>query len=217
MNIAETGTQLAAGTFAIELFASTTSSPTAGQTPFQTFPEKLKLKEGMAKDLKLKFQYPTSLSKGSYYLVATVDTGSVRDLDPLNNTSASSSTVLIAPPFVQLSGGALTAPTFNGAKPASVSITITNSGNETASATSAIQFFASTTGSPTGAISLATTPLKLNLKSGATHVYKLKLALPATLAAGTYMLVAILDPANVFNDPNAAMNFIVSGNTFIVA
>ena len=171
----------------------------------------------MSKSLKVKFQYPSSLSAGNYYLVAAVDTGSARDLNPINNTSASASTVLIAPPFVQLTGGALTTPMFSRNKPATVSIAITNTGNETASAASAVQFFASTTGSPTGAISLATTPLKLNLKSGAAHVYKLKLALPATLPAGTYMVVALLDPANVFNDPNAAMNFIVSGNTFVVA
>jgi hypothetical protein len=216
VNIAEAGTELASGAFTIELFASTTPSVPAGETPFQTVPAKLKLKEGGAENVKLKFKYPTSLATGSYYLIASIDTGALRDLNAGNNSSASASTVLIAPPFVQLNGSGLTAPTFDGAKPASVSFTITNVGNETASA-SAVQFFASTTATPTGGISLATTPLKLNLKAGAGHLYKFKLALPTTLPAGTYMLVALLDPANVFNDPNSAMNFIVSGNTFVAA
>jgi hypothetical protein len=43
-----------------------------------------------------------------------------------------------------------------------------------------------------------------------------KLALPSTVPAGTYTLLALLDPANVFKDPSAATNFIVSGNTFVV-
>ena len=57
----------------------------------------------------------------------------------------------------------------------------------------------------------------MNFKPHVKHVFKVKLSLPAGLPAGTYMLVALLDPANVFDDPNAATNFIVSGNTFVVA
>jgi len=217
VTVGEAGTELAAGTYTVELFASPNPYVATGQTPFQSFPEKLKLKENAAKSLHLKFAYPSSLSDGHYYIITTVSTGSARDLNLANNTAVSTAPVLIAKPFVKLSGGALTAPTFNGVKPVLVSLTLTNAGNITASATTAIQFFASTTGTPTGAISLATVPLRLKLKSGAAHVYKAKLALPTTLPAGTYMLVALLDPANIFNDPNAAMNFIVSGNTFVVA
>ena len=149
-------------------------------------------------------------------MVATVDTGTAQDLNPLNNTSASASSVLIAKPFVQLDGSALTAPAFHGTKPASVSFTITNAGNITASGKSAVQFFASTTGTLTGAIALSKTPLHLTLKPGPAHVFKVMLALPVALPAATYTLVALLDPANVFDDHNAATNFIVSGNNFVV-
>jgi len=169
----------------------------------------------MARDLHLKFLYPSSLSEGSYYLLATVVPSAATDLNLANNTSASSTTVLIAPPFVLLAGSGLTAPAFNGIKPAVVSFTIMNIGNETASAHSAVQFLASSDGMLSDAISLATAPLSLKLKPGASHVFKVKLSLPSTLPAGTYMLLALLDPANVFNDPNAATNFIVSGNAFI--
>ena len=100
---------------------------------------------------------------------------------------------------------------------AQVSFTIMNVGNEAASATSAVQFFASIDGTLTGAISLGSQPLPVKLKAGASHVYKAKLTLAAgVLVPGTYKLLALLDPNNMFNDPNAATNFIVSGNTFSV-
>jgi hypothetical protein len=215
VTIAEVGTQVASGTFTIQLFASSAPTVATGETPFQSFPEKLKLAQGKAKSEHLKFLFPSSLTDGNYYLVANVDTGAVRDLNLANNVSASTTSVLIAAPFVRLAGSGLTAPTFNGAKPASVSFTLMNDGNEPATATSAVQFFASTNGALTGAISLATVPLRLSLKPNAAKAFKVKLSLPSSLPAGTYMLLALLDPANVFKDPNAATNFIVSGNTFV--
>ena len=108
VKIAEAGTQLAAGTFAIELFVSSSQNLTTEQTPIQSFSEKVSLKAGKSKTYRLKFVYPSSLADGSYFLAATVDTGSVRDLNPSNNTSASASSTMIAEPFVQLSGSGLT-------------------------------------------------------------------------------------------------------------
>ena len=70
--VGEAGTQLAAGTFRVELFASSSPYLTTGQAPFGSFPEKLSLKEGKSRDLHLKFQYPASLASDEYYLLATV-------------------------------------------------------------------------------------------------------------------------------------------------
>jgi hypothetical protein len=214
--VGEDGTTLAAGPLTVDLFASGSPYLATGQTPFQSFVEKLKLKPGKARILHIKFKYPASLSKGYNYLVASVAAGSTPDLNLANNTSASGSSVLIVPPFVHLVGSGLTAPVFTGTKAAAVPFTITNVGNVTASAVSAAQFLASNNGTPIGAIPLPAVPLRLNLKPGSAHMFKVKLALPAMLPAATYTLVAIIDPANVFNDPNFTTNFIVSGNTFVV-
>jgi uncharacterized delta-60 repeat protein len=215
VSVTEAGSAPAAGTFMIELIASSSENLTTTQTPVQSFAEKMSLKAGKAKTYRLKFAYPSSLPAGNYFLAANVTAMGERDLNPANNTSVSSTSTTIAQPFVRLKGAGLTAPTFNGAKPAVVSFIITNTGNEPATTASAVQYFASINGTLTGAISLATAPLSLGLKPNVSHVFKAKFSLPSTLPAGSYTLVALLDPANVFNDPNAGTNFVVSGNTFI--
>ena len=42
----------------------------------------------LSKSYKLKIKVPRSLSAGSYYFVAEVDSGLVRDLNPANNIFA---------------------------------------------------------------------------------------------------------------------------------
>ena len=215
VTITETGTTPATGTFMIELIASSTQNLTTPQTMVQGFPEKMSLKEGKSKTYKLKFLYPSALPNGSYFMAADVSAGNARDLNLSNNTSVSSTPTVIAKPFVQLKGGVLTAPTFNGAKPAVVSFIITNIGNEPATMASAVQFFASTTGTLAGAISLATAPLSLGLKPNASHAFKAKLSLPTTLPAGTYTLwrCSIRRMFSMIQTPGA--NFVVSGNMFV--
>ena len=50
VSVGEAGTTLAAGTFTVELFASSTRYLATGQTPFQSVPEKLKLKNGESQE-----------------------------------------------------------------------------------------------------------------------------------------------------------------------
>ena len=109
-----------------------------GATPFQTFNEKIDLKAKRAKSFRLNFVFPTSVTAGAYFLVASVDPSAMRDLDLNNNLTASQSTLQVAPPFVQLTGSGLVAPVF-GAKPATVSIRIVNSGDVPASHSTSMQ------------------------------------------------------------------------------
>src|SRR5450432_3600884 len=99
--------------FTIELIASGSANLTTGQNLFQSFAEKMSLKQGQAKTYRLKFLYPASLPDGHYFLAATVAAGNTRDLNVTNNTSVSNSSTIIAKPFVKLTGSGLTAPTFS--------------------------------------------------------------------------------------------------------
>jgi hypothetical protein len=216
VQVTEGGNLPVTGVVTIELFASPDADSTAGISAFASMPEKLKLKENQAKTFRLKFTFPSPATSSTDYLLATVDPGSLQDLDILNNTAASTSTVVIANPFVDLSGSGLTAPVFTAGKPATVSFDVTNNGNVPTTARSAVEFLASPDGTFAGGIPLPTVPLMLNLKPGATKVYKIKLTLPTTLPSGSYNLLALLDPANVVNDPNTGNNLIVSGNMFSV-
>ena len=158
--------------------------------PFESFPEKLKLAEGKAKSEKLKFLYPSSVANGNYLYrcncLHRVRARPERVQQYLGVNGAGSHCRSVRASDRQRP----TAPTFNGAKPALVSLTLKNDGNEQANATSAIEFFATTNGTLTGAISLATSPLHISLKPSAAKAFKVKLALPPALPAGTYMLLA---------------------------
>ncbi len=215
VQVRETGTQVAAGTFSVKLF--TAADGVTAASPFASIPERLKLKSGQAMTLHLKFAFPSSLSDGSYNVVATVDTGAVRDLNTVNNTAVSATVVDIAAPFIDLTGSGLVAPVFNGTKPASIAFTLTNNGNIAMGAkASTLQFLAATSGTLTGAVVIATQPLRPNLKASSSHAVRAKLVLPSTVPAGTYFLLALLDPSNVFDDTNTSNNLVVSGNTFVV-
>jgi uncharacterized membrane protein len=48
-------------------------------------PQALKLKPLQSRNFKLKIKIPTSVTAGSYYLVAQVNISSMRDLNLLNN------------------------------------------------------------------------------------------------------------------------------------
>jgi len=39
---------------------------------------------------------------------------------------------------------------------------------------------------------------------------------PASLPAGTYFLLALLDPSNILKDPITGNNLLVSGTSFVV-
>src|SRR5205807_627329 len=160
----------------------------------QGFAEKIKLKQNQSKSFALLFALPKSAPDGTYALVATVDTGSMRDLDASNNTAASSSTVRIAPSHVDLTGGGVTAPAAAvPGKAAVVPLSIANAGNTAVKSTGAVEFMASTDGTMASAVALATVSnLKLNVQPGATQAFSTKPIIPASLPPGSYYLLALL-------------------------
>lgn len=223
VQVTEAGNVLAEGTFAIDLYLSTNPLLGSDQNPFQTFPVKVKLQPDMKTTFNLQFDYPTSVSDGSYYLIATVDTGSIVDLNPGNATVSSAAALDLAQPYVQLDGTTLQAPAFNGTRPAAVSFTVTNNGNFPATKTSAVQILASVDGSLADAVTIVTAPINFNLKPGQSRVFRKTVSLKPSLPPATYNLLALLDPAGVYgvagalDDPTAPDNLLLSVNTFAVA
>jgi uncharacterized delta-60 repeat protein len=88
INVTEDGSSTASGVVTIELFISPSSSVGTGDTQAYSKPQALKLKAKQSKSYKLKIKVPHTLSAGSYYLLAEVDTKALRDLNPLNNIFA---------------------------------------------------------------------------------------------------------------------------------
>jgi uncharacterized delta-60 repeat protein len=216
LRITDLGNATEAGPVTVQLYATSTSD-IAGQTAFQSISEKLNLREGKAVTLHLSFTCPSSLSDGSYYIEANVNTGSVADINTINNVAGTTTPVNIAKPFIDLTGSGLAAPAFTGTKPHGISFTVANDGNiPTPNEPLSVQFLASADGTLTDAIPIATQAFRSNVKAQTSRPYKTKLALPATLPAGTYKLLVLLDPGDVFNDSNTSNNLIVSGSAFVV-
>jgi uncharacterized delta-60 repeat protein len=215
VQVTESGTTLANGAVTITLSVSPNADG-SGAVSIQNFPnQKISLKQSKGKIFKLKFLYPTSLADGNYFLIATVDTGQVRDLDAINNTAASSVAVDIAAPFVDLSGSNLTISSFKPGKPAPVVFSIINNGNIFAKGTISVEFLASPNQTLASGLSLITVPgLKLNLKNGLSKPIHERLIIPSTLPAGTYFLLAVIDPDNILSDANTNNNLLVSVGTF---
>jgi hypothetical protein len=75
-------------------------------------------------------------------------------------------------------------------------VTLTNAGNVPAAGTVAVQLFAAAGAThAAGDASLGTQTLKLKLKPEASEKYVLKLAVPESIAAGSYFFLGGLTPA----------------------
>ena len=93
IQITEKGTQTAIATVTIQLELASDAQGTNASPP-QNFSQRLNLRKGKGKNYHLKFLYPTDAS-GSYYLVATLNVGSLRQLNPADLSAASRTAVRI--------------------------------------------------------------------------------------------------------------------------
>ena len=98
VTITESGTTAAKGVVTIALSFATDADGSNASTPVN-FSEKVNLKQGQTKPYKLTFTYPTGLSGGAYYALASVVNGAgvPADLNDANNTAADAAAVTIAP------------------------------------------------------------------------------------------------------------------------
>jgi uncharacterized delta-60 repeat protein len=85
INITDNSSAAASGTVTVQIFVSGASTNDTGDTSLFSHPEAIKLKASKAKSFKLKVKLPPSLAAGQYFLVASVTTGAIQDLNPVNN------------------------------------------------------------------------------------------------------------------------------------
>ena len=128
IKITSVGVDPASGAVTIQLYASPDGFVDAGLTPFQSFPERLRV-------LRLNQSQPLSCiplpsTAGTFFIVANVSTGATTELDPNNNVSPSTSAVQVASPFVDLAGSGLTSiGTPAAGKFATIDFSVSNNGN----------------------------------------------------------------------------------------
>jgi subtilase family serine protease len=185
------GTQFQ-GPLTITLYASTDNTLSSDDTAITTLSIKsVTIKAGGTKSYKLKFDYPSTLSTGSYDLIASVQATAT---DDASAQAVSASTVAITAPTVDLSTSfaGQTAVTVRPGKKGSVVVTITNQGNVTAAGTLDLLLYASTTGLIDTSSTLLTsiTNRKIKIKAGKSLKISLNFKAPTDLTGGTYSLIA---------------------------
>lgn len=215
VKITNSGTATATGTAAIDLFlAPTQTLDTTVDTALPALSAKVNLKPGASMNVPLKLASFPDLD-GSFFLIAQVSGAG----SSAANAAASSGSVNIAPAFIDLADSNVTVKptTVAPGKKVTISATVLNSGNTTASGPLGVQLEVATDAQGDGATDVGS-PLSTNIKilSGKTKVIKATLAVPAGFAAGSYFLVVDIDPANTFSETNLANNVAVAANPVTV-
>lgn len=154
---------------------------------------------------------PSTVPSGTYHLLAQAT-----DSSGNYSVAASSGTITIAPPQIDLSVSLLKFPSSaKGGAKFSETIVVNNLGNIAAKGSLPIVVDASPNGQLTGAAQLISTGKSINIAPGKSVSIRLSLT---ALASGTSdFLISRIDPNNTFSDINLANNIVVSPSavTFI--
>ncbi len=197
VQITENAADIARGSVTITL-ELTTDTRGNGAIAVKTLTQKINLIGGRSHTLRIPFVYPTNLT-GNYYLMANVvgdGTAGMRELNQLNNLSPAGSAVAITPPFITLAGSSLLgiSSAFTPGRPAQVEFTLTNDGNVIAHGRTAVYLYLSTDQTIADGTLVSSKPFVVALQPGASHAYRQSFMVPAILRAGTYTLIAVVDP-----------------------
>lgn len=173
----------------------------------------LRLKPNRAKNVRLRFTYPGTLPAGSYQLVAQIDAGNaVAETNEQNNFVLAATPTQIAPPFVNLAAAFATAPPATlsqvGRRQTAV-VRVTNNGNVPAANTLTVNVVAAADGSGAGGTPLGNVSRRVRINPGRSAVVRVPLTVP-TITPGNYVLVATVDPTNVFGDTSLADNVVTT-------
>jgi uncharacterized delta-60 repeat protein len=88
ISVKDAGSASATGTVTIQIFVSGLSVAGLIETQLFTHAEALALKPFKSKSYAVKVKLPASLASGKYFLVAQVNSGSLHDLNPANNSAS---------------------------------------------------------------------------------------------------------------------------------
>jgi len=203
LHLSNIGQAVAGSVIEIALFASPDGTIAADDSPFATIPQRINLRAGHSTNVKLKFDYPSNLASGKYFIVASVDsTNVIVESNESNNFAASARPVAIGLASVDLDG-TLGAPSSinasrKGGKKAIVTLVLNNSGNVIASGIVRVSLFASSDQTIDGNDpSLGSTNVHIKLLPGHSRTYRVRLTLPASAVTGSPSVVARLNASGI--------------------
>jgi hypothetical protein len=191
----------------VTLFASLDSELQTGtDAQILTTTKKLKVASAGSTDLKIKIPSLPSVPDGNYVVIAQLTSATAG-----TGVNASDDAVLIAAPFIDLSGQFSSFPgSATKGKRTKASIAVANSGNTTARGTVPVTIATSTNVDGSDPVIFSTVNARLSLKPGASKNVKLNFVVPAEVASGQYFIVATLDASNTLGDKNDTNNTVLS-------
>jgi len=194
----------------VRLFASADGALDGTDFQLAEAPSRLRLRAGSARHIPIKIRdvIRPDIPRGTYRLLAQVDaTDVVVEDNPGNNVVASSGTVAIGPPFVNLTASTLFIGNDNAVtqgRRARVALTVLNNGNVTAKGNAGIQLVFTPVGG--AAAAPIDVPIRISMKSRKERALRGSFAVPAGLAPGQYTVTATLISIVGFTDENPADN-----------
>lgn len=170
---------------------------------------RLRLKPNRQRRIPLRLRAPLgNIPQGSYQLLAEVDsTNVVAEDQEGNNVVGTSGSVVIAPPFVNLTASRLLVSGRNVAirgRPVRISLTVLNQGNIHARGTGVVEV----TFTPLGqsVVATGTVAVKINVRPGKTGTLRGRFAVPAGIGEGAYAVDARLITTVGFAETNTGDN-----------
>ncbi|HEY2587162.1 MAG TPA: hypothetical protein VGI81_15550 [Tepidisphaeraceae bacterium] len=206
VKVTNSGTTTMTGSIGIILQLSDSAAGSAGDPVLATVTRRINLRPGRSVTFPITARsVPASAPAGTKFVVAVVT-----DPNSMTGVGASSNTVQVESPVVDLSGAFVRVPaSAKAGGRVNVTISVTQNGNVPVNASLPIQLLASTSASGSSPTSLVTLTRRVAIPAGKT----IRLSLPVTLpsASGTSVfLVGVLDPSNTLGDSNLANNTFVS-------
>jgi glucose/arabinose dehydrogenase len=220
IRVANRGVVAFSGPANVELSLSGNADGSGGM-PVASLVSKLKLKTGASRPLKVAFAYPPMPADGDYFLIARVTpVDRAADGNAANDVGATAVAVPVRHPVVDLAGTLVppSRPVARGGR-ARLSVSVLNAGTEPAAGPLSLTLFAIPQGAdPSGPrTALATVTRAVTINPGKARRIALNFVVPPTLAPGAYALLAELDTAGAFAEPDETNNVLVAPVATVIA
>ena len=208
------------GPVTVTAYASRDHTVDGGDAELRAVTRRLNLRAGRSASVRIPITAFPDVPNNEYDIIAqiTPGEGAPAETNAGNNTAAADVHVTIAQPFTELAAvefAAVPRGTVRVGGSTSATLAVRNAGNVPVNGTINVALAASTAATGANPTALATVPVNLKMKAGATKRLRLRFAVPAELQPGTYFLAGTIDGSAV-TDANAANNAAVSTGTFTV-
>lgn len=200
----------------INLYASADQTYESSDLLIASLSTKMNIRAGNQKFVTLKFNSPSNVPDGNFYLLADVNPGdTVAESDYSNDIAAADTTTSIRAPYIDLVPGFSPPAELARGSRSKARVTVTNNGNVlTGVATTFVMLLSPGNSTTVDASILGSLDKSLKLKPGQTRSFSMTFIVPAN-ASGNYLAISLQDASIVDSDPGNNTTFSADPVTLI--